>query len=113
MVKIDSGKQMHIMEDINEFVKLSFFKKCMLNIQIILIGLYLILMVLGQFILLKILILVIGLLLIIDGAFGLVEDIREFRKYRWFNILLFKSVFTLIEIIFGIILILIGVASLK
>ena len=99
--------------DINEFAKLPFFYGCILNILCILVGLYFILMVLGQVTLLKILTLLFGLLFIIQGAFVLAENARNFKQYKWITLLLIKSAFPLLEIIIGILFILLSIASLK
>ncbi|HEX2945027.1 MAG TPA: hypothetical protein VHT96_03635 [Clostridia bacterium] len=84
-----------------------------LNLLLILLGVYLILMVLGQIFLLKALILLMGLNLIGFGFYGIRESIRTFRKTGWLSVFLIKVTVPLIGFVLGLLFILISIASLR
>lgn len=89
------------------------FQDIILNFLLIILGVYLILMVLGQIVLLKVLLLLIGLNFIGYGIYDIWESIRTFRKSGWLLVFLIKTAFPLIVLVLGLIFILISIASLK
>ena len=89
------------------------FHDIILNFLLILLGVYLILMVLGQIVLLKVLLLLMGLNFIGYGFYGIWESIKTLRKTGWLSFFLFKAAVPLIGLVLGFIFILISIASFK
>lgn len=83
------------------------------NLMLILIGIYFILMVLGQILLLKILLSLMGISFIGFGFYGLRESIRTYKKAGSLSVSLMKGTFPLVGFVLGFLLILVSITSLS
>lgn len=88
-------------------------KDFIINLLGMLAGLYFILMVLGQFLLLKLVTLIIGALFVIGGIIELYVDSVKLKKGGSLLFFLIKNTFSLVMLILGTLLILISIASLR
>jgi hypothetical protein len=88
-------------------------KAIIINILTVLLGIYFILMVLGQFLLLKFITFIIGLMFVIGGIIELYVDAVKLKKGGSLLFFIIKTAFSLVMLTVGVILVLITIAALR